>query len=160
MTLPTIVPVNFNATVSDFTKVKAERSGALRTSAFTVSVPSGTASATVIGLVPVKKGARIVRNASSVFNDQLDTSASVTAALGIVYTDTTTNTSVPGQFTAAGSVALQSTTSFTLLTAYTAVDSYVVTGDGWIAVTTAAAATNNLGTIHGAITITYDSSLQ
>lgn len=161
MTLPTIVPVNFNGTAQDFTKVKSERSGSLRNSVFTVTVPSGTASGTVIGLVPVKVGARINLKGSEVVGAGLDSSNTLTVSLGVVYNDTVNNTSVPAQYVSAATT-LQgsgSGTALTLINTYAA-KSYVVTGDGWLAITTAAAATNTAGAIWGEFDITYDKSLQ
>jgi len=158
MTLPTIYPANFAGTTSDFAKTKADRSGAMRASVFLVTVPTTTASATVIGLVPVEKGARLVLPACRISSDALG-SNSETAKIGIVYDDTTNNTSVPAQYVATGNTTIQGGGTITLLTT-DAADSYVVTGNGWVALTTETAATTAQGTLHGVITITYDQKLQ
>jgi hypothetical protein len=158
MTLPTIYPTGFNGTATDFAKLKADRSGALRSSVFTVTIPTSTASATVIGLVPVRKGARIHLPATRMATDSLDSTNTITGSIGIVYDDTTNNTSVPTKY------QLSATTyraggALTLLTT-DAADSYVVTGSGWLALTTGAAVTDTQGTVHGSVAITYDPSLQ
>lgn len=158
MTLPTVYPTNFNGTTNDFTKVKSDRSGALRSSVFTVSVPAATAIGAVIGLVPVKKGARINLKGSEIVAAALDSTNTMTTSIGIVYSDTVNNTSVPAQFNSGSSTA-QAGGTFTLLTTYAA-KSYEVTGDGWVAITTAAAVTSTLGTITGELNITYDLALQ
>ncbi len=158
MTLPTIYPSGFNGTVTDFNKCKVDRSGALRSSNFLVTVPTTTASATVIGLVPVRKGARLHLPACRVTVDALG-SNSETHEIGIVYSDTTNNTSVPAKYLATGGTDLQAGGLITLL-ATDAADSYVVTGDGWVAVTTQVAATTTQGTYHGVLAITYDPALQ
>jgi hypothetical protein len=158
MTLPTIYPANFSGTTTDFTKAKVERSGAMRASVFTVTVPTTTASATVIGLVPVQKGARLVLPACRITADSLG-SNSETTKVGIVYDDTTNNTSSPAVYVATGDTTVQAGGTYTLLTT-DAADSYVCTGNGWVAITTEAAATTAQGTIHGVITITYDQKLQ
>ena len=159
MTLPTIVPSGFDGTVNDFNKCKADKSGALRSSNFLVTVPASTVSGTVIGLVPVRKGARLHLAACRITSDDLDTNNAVTASVGIVYDDTTNNTSVPAVYVGTGSTALNTGSAFTLLTT-DAADKYVATGSGWVAITTAAASTTTSGTVHGVLAITYDPSLQ
>ncbi len=159
MTLPTIYPSGYNGTSSDFSKVKADRSGALRSSVFTVTVPTSTATSTVIGFVPVRKGARLHLPACRISIDDLDSGTTITSEIGIVYDDATNNTSVPDKYVADGATTGQSAGAFTLLTT-NAADSYVVTGDGWLALTLTAGPTTTLGTIHGVAAITYDASLQ
>lgn len=159
MTLPTVVPSGFDGTVNDFNRCKADRSGALRSSNFLVTTPAVMTAGTVIGLVPVRKGARLHLAACRVTSDDLDTGNAVTASLGIVYDDTVNNTSVPAQYVGTGSTALSAGAAMTLLTT-DAADKYVVTGSGWLAITTAAASTTTAGTIHGVVAITYDPSLQ
>lgn len=157
MTLPTVYPTNFNGTTNDFTKVKSDRSGAMRSAVFTVSVPVATAAGAVIGLIPVKKGFRINLKGSEIVAASLDSTNTVTTSIGIVYSDTVNNTSVPAQYNSASTTARAGGT-FTLLTTYAA-KSYVATGDGWLAVTTAAASTDTLGAITGEINFVYDASL-
>ncbi|MDE2233462.1 MAG: hypothetical protein KGJ90_05125 [Patescibacteria group bacterium] len=158
MTLPTVYPTGFNGTVTDLEKGKSDRSGALRSSVVTVTVPTTTASATVIGLVPIKKGGRLVLPACRLAVDALDSTNNLTTSIGIVYQDTANNTSVPTKYNSSSTTG-QAGGTFTLLTT-DAADSYVATGSGWVAVTTGVTATNTQGTIHGVITITYDSLLQ
>lgn len=160
MTLPTQYPSGFNGTSNDFNKAKIDRSGALRSYNFLVTTSTAILTAgTVIGLVPVRKGARLHRPGCAFACDDLDTGNAVTCDLGIVYDDTTNNTSVPDKYVATGNTFLQAAaTSLTLLTT-DAADSYVATGDGWLALTTATASTTTVGTIHGVVAIAYDSTL-
>lgn len=157
MTLPTEYPSGFKGTSADFAKAKADRSGALRSTPFHLTTSTAIlTSGTVIGLVPVRKGARIHLPACSFACDDLDTGNAVTCALGIVYDDATNNTSVPDKYVATGNTFLQSaSTSLTTLST-TAANEYVVTGDGWLALTTATASTTTVGTIHGIVAIAYD----
>lgn len=158
MTLPTVVPVNFDLTVNSFNKVKSDRSGALRSSVFTVTVPTASPAGTIIGLVPVKKGARLNLKGSEIVSASLDSTNTVTTSIGVIYNDTVNNTSVPAQFNSASTTA-QAGGTFVLLATYAA-KSYEVTGDGWVAITTAAASTNTAGAIFGELNITYDLALQ
>lgn len=155
MTLPTVYPAQYSGTTTDFAQAKADKSGAMRASAFLVTTPAVMTAATFIGLVPVKKGARLVLTACRISNDDLDSGNAVTCSIGVVYNDTVNNTSVPAQYVAATNTGLQTAQTFTLLTT-NAADTYVATGDGWVGITTATASTTTVGTIHGVITITYD----
>lgn len=157
MTLPSIVPTGFAATSSDFAKAKADRSGAVRCLPFNVSVPSATASATIVGLVPVRKGARLVIGSTKIETDDLDASTNVTVSLGIVYDDNTNNTNNQTLFVVSATTA-QAGGIFTLLNTYT-VSSYAATGDGWVCATIGGGATSLLGTIHGQVGLSYDNAL-
>ncbi len=159
MTLPTIYPSGYNGTSSDFSKVKADRSGALRSSVFSVTIPTSTATSTFVGFVPVRKGARLHLPACRISTDDLDSGTTIQSEIGIVYDDATNNTSVPDKYVASGATTGQSAGAFTLLTT-DAADSYVATGDGWVGLTFVAGPTTTVGTMHGAIAITYDASLQ
>ena len=61
---PTIYPSGFNGTYTDFNKAKIDRSGAVRVYTGSVTVPNGTVLGTLIGIVPVRKGAYVLTNAS------------------------------------------------------------------------------------------------
>lgn len=154
MTTPSIVPTKYSGTSTDFLKAKCDREGALRTEAFSISIPSGTASGTVIGLVPFRKGARFICHASGVNITDVDTSTNVTASIGYVYDDNVTYTNAPAAFVSAsttpqtgGTIALNG-----LATSYT----FVAAADGWIALTTGGGSTTTTGTIVGQITLAYD----
>lgn len=157
MTLPSIVPSGFAATSTDFTKAKADRSGANRTIPFTVTIPTTTVSTTIVGLVPVRKGARVNIGGTKVEVDDLDSSTNVTMSLGIVYDDATNNTTNQTLFVVSATTP-QAGGIFTLLNTYT-VASYAATGDGWICATVGGGSTTTQGTVHGQVTVSYDNAL-
>lgn len=154
MTAPTLYPSKYSGTAVDYNRAKIDRSGALRTEAVTVTVPSSTASGTVIGLVPFRKGARFVCNASGVFTTDIDTGTTVNASVGYVYDDNVTYTNAPAAFVSASTVpqtgGIIPVTG--LATAYT----FVAAADGWITVTTGGGTTTTAGTISAQITLAYD----
>lgn len=153
MTLPSIVPTGYDGTATDFTKAKADHSGATRLQPFNVSIPSGTVTSTIVGLIPVRKGARLSLNGSIFVSDALGTS--VTAGIGIVYNDNTNNTNNQTLWVSAATTPAAGGT-FTLINTYAAA-SYFATDDGWIVLTTGGATTGSTGTIHGQVAISYDS---
>jgi len=91
MTLPTIVPTGFAATRDDFLRVKRDSSGAVRNVRGSVSVPSGTAATTIVGLVPFSRGASFAINDKSVHCGNFG-AAGTTIDLGIIYDDNVTFT--------------------------------------------------------------------
>lgn len=154
MTFPSILPSGYAGTSTDFTKAKADRSGAVRIQPFNVTVPTTTVSTTIIGLVPVRKGARLVIGSTKIEVDDLDSSTNVTMSIGITYDDATNNTSSGGLFVLSATTP-QTGGVFTLLNTYT-VASYAVTGDGWITATVGGGSTTTQGTIHGQVAVSYD----
>lgn len=157
LTLPTLAPTPYALTNKDFNLCKADRSGALRGQKFTLSVPSGTASGTLIGLVPFQKGFTISLSASNLCMVQLDNSSTVTLSWGYTYYDSTLGTSQQANFASAvttaqagGEVSKATTEAARIWTA---------AAPGWITVLTAAAATNVTGDIYGEIVGSYDVSL-
>lgn len=151
---PSIVPAPYQKTSQDFRQAPIDRSGAVRLHTGTVSIPSGTASGAQIGLIPVTKGCRVEVNGSSVWFDSLDSTNTATASIGITYNPTSTQTNVPAEFVSA-STSIQAGGNV-LLNAVKGGLTYEVLDDGWIMVTTAAAATNTLGNIQWSIAINYD----
>ncbi len=151
MAVPTIVPTEFTGTSQDFNIAKIDRTGAARPQFVTVSVPSGTASGTVVGLVPFRRGATLVRGATSVHIANIG-DGSFTADVGFVY-QSASFTDDPDAFAAADIAGR--TGGFVTLGA-TAGLSWVAEADGWIAVTTGGSSTDNTGSIQGQITLAYD----
>lgn len=131
MTTPSILPTQYDGTSRDFLKVKEDRSGAARVFAGSVSVPSGTAFTTVVGLVPFNKGARFAINSNSVACGNFG-AASTTVDLGYVYDDNVTYTNNVDAW-ASAATAPQSGGFITV----DEVDgiSFVAEANGWIAVT-------------------------
>ena len=98
---PSIVPAPYQKISQDFNQAPMDRSGAVRMKQGVVSIPSGTASGTQIGLIPVRKGARIEVNGSSVWFDALDSTNTMTASIGITYNPSSTQTNAPAQYVSA-----------------------------------------------------------
>lgn len=151
---PTIVPAPYQKTIQDFRQAPVDRSGAVRMHQGVVSIPSGTASGAQIGLFPVVKGCRVVVNASSVWFDALDSTTTATASIGITYGPASTQTNAPAQYVSA-STSIRAGGNVTL-NAVKGGLTYEVLDDGWLMVTTAAAATDTLGNIQWNIAINYD----
>lgn len=150
---PNIVPPGFNGTYTDFNKAKIDRSGALRLYSGQVPVPAATPIGSKIGIVPVRKGARVCVDGAMLWSDALGTS--VTGTVGVTYNPNSTQTEVPAQYVA----------SVTTFAAGGAVNMnqvegglyYTILDDGWITVTTAGAATTGSAVnINYNIAISYD----
>lgn len=131
MTTPSIVPSQYQGTDLDYNKTRGNPDGAVTQVIGTVSVPSGTAATTVIGLVPFNAGASFVINDKSVYCGNFG-AASTTVDLGIIYDDNVTYTNDVDAFASAatapqsgGYVTLDEHTGFILRTQ----------GNGWLAVT-------------------------
>lgn len=144
MTLPSIVPAGFLGTNKDFLKVKVDRSGAAFVNRGQVSVPSGTTTTTIVGLIPFMAGMTLVTGATDLFCEALGTS--VTVSIGVVYDDNVANTNVQTLFTNASTAAAAGgvvpiTESATNLP-------YVTTGNGWVVATIGGATTGSTGTIY------------
>ncbi len=152
MTLPTIVPVEYSGTALDFLKVKVDRSGAARMAAGKVTVPSGTAFTTIVGLFPFNKGARFEVNSFNVHCGNFG-AATTTIDLGIVYNDNTNNTNDVDAF-AAASTAPQSG-GFVTPTNVAGLQ-LVTTADGWVVATINTANADADGDITFSIPVAYD----
>lgn len=154
MTTPNIVATGYLANSTDFNRSKVDRSGALRTESFSITIPSGTASGAIIGLVPFRKGAKFVCHASGLNITDVDTGTTVTASVGYVYDDNVTYTNAPAAFLSASTVPQ---TGGTLpLNGLATCYNFVAAADGWIALTVGGSATTAAGTLVGQITLTYD----
>lgn len=151
MTQPTIVPVGFANTATDYLKVKADKSGNAIMNRTTVSVPTGTTTTTTIGLVPFTSGCLIGLNSSAFASDALGTS--VTLSFGVAYATVGDGTDAPTLFSGAltGAAAggeLDLVPSVTNLP-------YVTTGNGWIIATVGGATTTTTGNIQGQVVLDY-----
>lgn len=152
MTTPSILPPEYDGSSRDFLKVKGDRSGAARTYSGSLSIPSGTAATTVVGLVPFTKGARFSINSNSVACADFG-GASTTVDLGYVYSDNVTYTNDVDAW-ASASTAPQSGGFVTIdevlgLT-------FVAEADGWIAMTINTAAADATAPIAWNFTGSYD----
>lgn len=151
MTTPSIVPSKYAGTSKDYLRSKIDRSGAVRTENGAVSVPSSTASGTIVGLVPFRKGASLAR--LFVVPDDLDTSTNVTLDLGYVY-DSASFTDAPAAFLSASTAAQ---TGVACSTAYLkAANTWVADGDGWIVARTGGGSTTTTGSLNYSVGLAYD----
>lgn len=151
---PNILPPGFSGNVFDFNKAKIDRSGALRIYTGTVAVASGTVVGQKIGLVPVRKGAKVLVNGSSVWFDALG--ASVTTSIGITYQSGSSQTEAPATFVAAGNTTAAAGGNV-LLNGVEAGLTYVALDDGWISITLAGATTGGSSpNVNFNIAVAYD----
>lgn len=153
MTLPTIVPTSYDGTTNDFLKVKEDRSGAVRAYSGSVTVPSGTAFTTIVGLVPFNKGARFHLDNTSIYVADIG-AGTTTISIGYVYSDNTNNTNNATAW-ASASTAIQAG-GFISLTAGAAGLNFDATADGWVVATINTASTDADGAISFQILGAYD----
>lgn len=153
MTTPAIVPAQYNATATDYLKVKQDRSGAARMCVGAVSVPSGTAATAIVGLVPFNRGARFHIDSNSVYVADIG-AGTTTISLGYVYDDNVTYTNNQTAF-ASASTAIQAG-GFVSLTAGAAGLQFVAQANGWLVATINTAATDATGDITFNLIESYD----
>lgn len=157
LTLPTIVPTGYAGDYTDFFRTKVDKSGAVRTIDGSVSIPSGTASGTLVGIFPFNKG--FSAHGLRVYCTPLDTGTSQLVDIGWTYYDSATGTSVPGGFVSA-STAAQSGGANINFTGASSVSGMLFNalGDGWMTLRVAAQSTLVTGTVTYNIAIYYDTS--
>lgn len=151
MTRPTILDPQYDGTVNDFLKVKADKSGAARLYTGSVSVPSGTAADLYVGLIPFNKGFRCTINDKSVYAGNFG-AGSTTLNLGYIYDSASLTDDVDAW--ASLSTAAQSGGWITVdeIEGMT----FVAEGDGWIAVQLKAAAADATAPVSFQIVGSYD----
>lgn len=155
-TLPTLYPVGYSGTITDFNQVKCDRSGALRVQTGTVAIPASTLTTTLVGLLPFVVGLKVSYGSATYF-DALGTS--VTANIGWTYYDSTLGTSQAAGFVsgttvpaAGGMVPFSATSGSSLGMVLDA------TASGWITITITGATTGSSGNIVYDIGFAYDPS--
>lgn len=153
MALPTIVPTGFAGDYTDFLKVKADRSGAVRRVQGSVSIPASTATDTIIGLFPFEAGMSFAGlSGYNLYTADLDSSTNVTIDWGVAYQDTVQGTDDLDLITSA-STAPQAG-------GFIAPDeidwmTFVTTGNGWVTAQVNAATTTT-GSLTFNIPFAYD----
>lgn len=155
LTLPSIVSSAYVGTKADFRTAKVDRSGANRTEYFTATIPAITVITTVIGLVPVQKGARFCHGASQFYVDDLDSSTNVTFDLGYTYYDSAVGTSDDNAIASALTTA--QTGGLITFDEPLGMD-HVFLGDAWITMTITGGSTTTQGVIKGQVVIAYDTA--
>lgn len=151
MTTPSIVQTGYNGDSLDYLKARVSSNGDLRLAVGSVTVPASTASGTVIGLEPFRKGARLGYG-SRIYSADLDTATTVTATFGYVYDDNTTYTNDPDAFNASLTVQSAGMSEMTAVAGMT----WVAEADGWFAVTTGGGSTTTAGDLTFSLEIGYD----
>ena len=157
MTTPSLYPSKFAGSSLDFNKTKQLNDGGMQMQQGTVSVPSSTASGTVIGLVPFRKGFSFSAGSSYIYTADLDTGTSVTFSVGYVYDDNTTYTNAASAFASAVTTP-QSGGAITLAPTTAAAIGWVADADGWIAITTGGGSTTTTGSVSFQICGTYSAA--
>lgn len=152
MTTPNIVPVEYDATFRDYLKIKSDRSGAGREYGVQVSVPTGTVTTTIVGLIPFSKGFRINEKSIGAFSAALGTG--VTAGLGVIYDDNVANTN--NQTLYASALTAPAAGGELVAVASAANLSYVTTGNGWVVATIGGATTGTTGVLTIQLIGSYD----
>lgn len=161
LTVPTLYPAGYAGDATDFLKAKMDRSGAVRTQRFKVSVPAATATNVLVGLIPFNKGMELNIPASYIAaNSALDTGTTITIDIGYTYYDSTLGTSAPAAFASAVTTWQNSAlTALTLLNGPETVGQWKAAADGWLTLTVHAGPTTTTGDVFGAFTFAYDQSL-
>jgi hypothetical protein len=156
-TVPSIVPTGYAGDYTDFLRTKADRSGAVRAIDGSVSIPSGTASGTLVGLFPFNKG--FSAHGMRLYCAPLDTGTSQLVDIGYTYYDSATGSSIPGAFISS-STAAQSGGASVAFTGASSVSGMVfnAAGDGWVTLRIAAQSTLATGTVTFNWAIYYDTS--
>lgn len=152
MTLPSVVPTRYAGTSIDFTRAKQLLNGCMQVEQGAVTVPASTASGTIIGLVPFRRGFSMTVDASRIYTADLDSSTAVTLSVGYVYDDNANNTNAQTAFANAITTAQ---TGGNLTLSPIAGLTWTATADGWIVVTTGGGSTTTAGDITFQIAGTY-----
>jgi len=153
MTTPSILPTEYDGTSRDYLKVKSDRSGAMREYRGAVSVASGTAAATIIGLTPFTKGASFHIDNSSIYVPDIG-AGTTTISIGYVYDDNVTYTNNQTAW-ASASTAIQAG-GFISMTASANGINFVGQANGWVVATINTASTDATGSIAFQFTGAYD----
>lgn len=151
LSYPSIVPTRWAGTAADFNKTKENREGALTQQYFTVTVPSGTTTSTVIGLIPFTKGFSLSQGATQLYIANIG-DGSFTFDVGYTYEDSA-YTSDPDAF---GSALTSGQAGGLVTFDEFAGLSWRAEANGWITVTTGGSTTDASGAIQGQIVFTYD----
>lgn len=152
MTTPTVLPTKFAGTSLDYLKARQVPEGVVQAELVSVSIPSSTASGTVVGLVPFRKGFSLLQGATQLYTADLDTSTAVTFDIGYVYDDNTRYTNDADAFAS----ALTTPQAGGLITfdEFAGLN-WVAEADGWIAITTGGGSTTTTGSVTGQIVGIY-----
>lgn len=142
MTKPTTLADTF---WSSETLVPRNNNGGDKAFDVTYTVPASTAAATIIGMVRVHKGAKLILDFAR--NEDLDTSTNVTYSVGIAYDDNTDDTDDADLFISAQSGQAAFKIDRTAASFQPTAENFVVPSDGYITLTIVAGPTTTEGDI-------------
>lgn len=155
MALPTIFPTGFQGDYTDFFQTKVERDGAVRRSSGSVSIPSATAAATIIGLYPFNAGMSFAGlGGYNFYVADLDSGTTVTISIGVAYQNVTEGTDALTLITSASTAAQAS--GYIVPSAVTTWQDYVTTGNGWVVASITAGPTTTTGSLTFNVPFAYD----
>ena len=151
MTTPSIVPSKYLGTDADYYQAPGLNSGALKLVTGSVTIPSGTAATTVVGLIPFRKGASFDLDNNSIYCADFG-AGTTTVDIGYVYDDNSTYTNDDDAW-ASADTAPQSGgfVAIDLLPGMT----FVSEADGWLAVTINTAAADAEADITFKVGVSY-----
>lgn len=153
MTTPSLFPIEYDGSERDYLKTKLDRSGASRSYRGAVLVPTGTAAATIIGLVPFNKGASFHIDNASIYTPNIG-AGTTTVSIGYVYDDNVTYTNNQTAW-ASAATSIQDG-GFVAMTASANGINFVAQANGWVVATINTAATDANGSIAFQISGAYD----
>jgi hypothetical protein len=149
MTTPSIL--SDKATARD---AKVDRSGAVRSQKAVATVPDTTASATVIGMIRFEGGFSL--DQLVVKSDDLTASTALLLHVGYVYDDDTTYSNDADAFFQSADIAQDAGSLVWPVADGRSNEGFVADAPGYIAITTAAAATDAAGDVHVMAVFHYD----
>lgn len=153
MTLPTIVPTQFAGTSKDFLKTKFQADGTSFVVQDAVSIPTGTVTTTIVGMVPFNANCRLDVGGTKLFSAALNTS--VTLSIGVVYDDNTNNTNNATLYASALTAAAAG--GELVITPSAANLNYITTANGWFVLTVGGATTGTTGSVTFQMLLDYSS---
>lgn len=154
MTTPTLVPTKYSGDAKPWLRAKVDKNGCVRLDQFSVSVASGTASDTVVGLIPFQKGARFLYS-STIYVPDMDSNTDLTLDFGYVYNDNVTYTNDPNAF--ANQVTTGQAGGFITFGANEGVN-WEAAAEGWIVMVVGVGGTASAAAaeVKGQIEVAYD----
>lgn len=155
MTTPAVFASHLASTNTDenFLRCKVDRSGALRTKYFSITVPDNTSAGTIMAIEAFRKGASVNLGATKIYVSDLDTASNVTINYGYVYDDHSNNTNDTDAFGSA--ITTGQSAGYVTFDEEEGLD-FVATADGYVVAEFAAGPVSTAGTMEGQIAIFYD----
>lgn len=155
MTQPSIVPFGFANDVTDYLLVKKDIYGTAGCPHGSVTIPAGTTTSTIVGLMPFQAGVSFSGlSRYDLYTTDLDTSTNVTLSWGVVYQNETQGLD---NINLIQSASTSAQTGGFVAPGGTDWMTFVSTGNGWIAARINAT-TTTAGAFTFSIPVVYDTS--